>query len=122
MVARGRLGLGAAGKDRASTLLGTKHGRESRRRLVLARHVRPYSAPARVAGVRQPRRGVGVCPLAQRAAPDGSGVSARSVWIAGGRTRIPMGIVGAIARQRCLRLFELASPPCRFASDRSELV
>ena len=49
------------------------------RRLALARDVRPGAAAAGVAGVRQPRGGRGVRPLARRAPADRGRVSARGV-------------------------------------------
>ena len=60
-------------------------------RVVLARHVRSRAAAARVAGLRQPRRSVGVRALARRAAADRGGVPARRLRLARRRARPSLG-------------------------------
>ena len=78
--------------------------------LVLARHVRADSAAAGVAGVCQPRRGVGVRAVARRAAADRGRVPARRVRLAGRASGAhPWGERRADGRARRVRLLELGS-------------
>ena len=89
-------------------------------RVVLARHVRTRSAAARVAGVRQPCGGRGVCAVARRAPHDRSRVPARGIRgpvrarpMANGDTR---GETRPVGRARRIRFFELGSRACRQSS------
>ena len=118
LVDAGGLGVGADRARRSSALLGAR------------RTARGYGAamfdliplPLVVAGVRQPRRGVGVRAVARRAAADRSRVPARRVRVAGGRAASSLGRRRADAGAGRVRFHELGSRARRQSSGRRERV